>query len=57
MSFQVGDGLEMFVVLAPGRGADELQTLTAAGVGVREVTPADTQRERIFVVYRELKRD
>jgi len=54
---EVGDGLEMYVVLAPGRDTAELAALK----GAQEVTPAALEGEapgtRIFVVSRELKRD
>lgn len=49
---EVGDGLEIYVVLAKGRDARELEGL----VGVQEETKIG-DGERIFVVRRELKKD
>ncbi|KZV86657.1 N-terminal nucleophile aminohydrolase [Exidia glandulosa HHB12029] len=49
---EVGDGLEMFVILARGRGSQELEGVA----GIREVTTSD-ERERVFVINRDLKRD
>jgi len=49
---EVGDGLEIYVVLAKGRDARELEGL----VGVHEETKIG-DGERIFVVRRELKKD
>ena len=47
---QVGDGLEMFVILASGLGD--------AGLQGREVTEhVNAGRERIIVLNRDLKRD
>ncbi|KAH7099174.1 proteasome subunit [Auriculariales sp. MPI-PUGE-AT-0066] len=50
---EVGDGLEMYVVLARGANTGLLAEIADA----REVTPPNSQGERIFVVRRELKRD
>lgn len=53
---EVGDGLEIFVVLAPGRETSGLEKLPH----VQEVTPgalASVEGERIFVIRRELKKD
>jgi 20S proteasome subunit beta 6 len=49
---QVGDGLEIFVVLAQGRAAPELEH--APGVQELSATPGG---ERVFIVRRELKKD
>ncbi|KAG9097314.1 Proteasome subunit beta type-6 [Ceratobasidium sp. 370] len=50
---QVGDGLEIYVLLAPGHPAGEL-----AGVaGASEVTTETAAGERVFVIRRELKKD
>ncbi|KAG8736568.1 Proteasome subunit beta type-6 [Ceratobasidium sp. 414] len=49
----VGDGLEIYVLLAPGHPAAEL-----AGVaGASEVTTETAAGERVFVIRRELKKD
>jgi 20S proteasome subunit beta 6 len=49
---QVGDGLEMYVVLAKGRDVQGLEGVA----GVSEVsTTADG--ERVFIVQRDLKKD
>lgn len=53
---EVGDGLEIFVVLASGRGTSGLEKLPH----IEEVTPdglASVEGERIFVIRRELKKD
>lgn len=53
---EVGDGLEIFVVLAPGLGTSGLERLPH----VQEVTPGaltSLEGERIFVIRRELKKD
>jgi 20S proteasome subunit beta 6 len=57
---EVGDGLEIYVVLAGGRDTSDL----AAIAGVREVTSAphapedgSTPEERVFVIRRDLKKD
>lgn len=49
---QVGDGLEIYVVLAQGRSAHGLE-------GVRGITEMTTNEEgdRVFVIRRELKKD
>jgi len=49
---EVGDGLEMFVVLAQGRSAADLET--KPGVQELSATPGG---ERVFVLRRELKKD
>jgi 20S proteasome subunit beta 6 len=50
--FKVGDGLEMYVVLAKGRSAAGLEGVA----GIQEV-PTTEGGERVFVVRRELKKD
>lgn len=53
---EVGDGLEIFVVLAAGRGPSGLESLPH----VQEITPGaltSIDGERIFVIRRELKKD
>jgi len=53
---EVGDGLEIFVVLASGRGTSGLERLPH----VQEITPSaltSLEGERIFVIRRELKKD
>jgi len=52
---EVGDGLEMYVVLAKGTSALQVQDLHAIP-GVTELTTTD-DGERLFVVRRNLKRD
>lgn len=49
---KVGDGLEMYVVLAKGRSAHGLE----GAQGVQEM-PTTEGGERVFVVRRELKKD
>lgn len=49
---QVGDGLEIYVILASGRAPGELSNVA----GLSEVT-AESSAERLFVVRRELKKD
>jgi 20S proteasome subunit beta 6 len=52
---EVGDGLEIFVVLASGRGTSGLEKFPH----VQEVTPSaltSLEGERVFVIRRELKR-
>ncbi|KAL5501867.1 PRE7 [Sanghuangporus vaninii] len=51
---EVGDGLELYVVLAKGRSPQGLEGLRAAHV--REVT-GHTDGERVFVINQELKKD
>ena len=48
----MGDGLEMYVVLAKGRDAQELESI----VGVTEVS-STADGERVFIVQRDLKKD
>ena len=48
----MGDGLEMYVVLAKGRSPQGLENLA----GVQEVT-TKTDNDRVFVIRRELKKD
>jgi 20S proteasome subunit beta 6 len=57
---EVGDGLEIFVVLARGRGTAGLERLPH----VEEVTPGalpssegEGEGERVFVIRRDLKKD
>ncbi|KDQ16136.1 hypothetical protein BOTBODRAFT_54249 [Botryobasidium botryosum FD-172 SS1] len=53
---EVGDGLEIYIVLAKGRNSNELESLK----GVAEVTTASeaiATGERLFVLRRELKKD
>ena len=50
--YQVGDGLEMYIVLAKGR------TLPDAVVNLRpQELPSTTDGERVFVLKRDLKKD
>ncbi|PCH40487.1 N-terminal nucleophile aminohydrolase [Wolfiporia cocos MD-104 SS10] len=49
---EVGDGLEMYVVLAKGRSTQELASIR----GAQELTPKEGG-DRIFVIRRELKKD
>lgn len=49
---QVGDGLEMFVVLAKGRTLQGLDAIR----GMQELTTTD-DGERVFIIRRELKKD
>lgn len=51
---QVGDGLEIFVVLAKGRSPQGLESLR--GASVRELT-GHAEGERVFVISQELKKD
>jgi 20S proteasome subunit beta 6 len=51
-TIQVGDGLEMYVVLAKGRTLQGLEGIK----GMQELTTTD-DGERVFVVRRELKKD
>lgn len=54
---QVGDGLEMFVVLSPASSAQLSQQLQGM-VGLEEVTTAPREGgEKVFVIRRNLKRD
>lgn len=50
--YQVGDGLEMYVILARGHGAQGLLNVP----GAQEISQTD-DGERVFVVRRELKKD
>jgi 20S proteasome subunit beta 6 len=50
---EVGDGLEMYVVLARGRGTRGLEGIA----GIQEVSTTGADGERVFVVRRELKKD
>jgi len=57
---EVGDGLEMYIVLAPGaaraqQGLDALKGIK--GARVQELTMAGSSGERVFVLMRELKKD
>jgi len=49
---QVGDGLEMYIVLAKGRTLHETESIG----GLQELTTTD-EGERVFVVRRDLKKD
>ncbi|KAK7689964.1 hypothetical protein QCA50_006604 [Cerrena zonata] len=49
---EVGDGLEMYVVLAKGRSIQGLESFR----GVQELTP-NPDGDRVFVIRRELKKD
>ncbi|KAF8133317.1 nucleophile aminohydrolase, partial [Boletus edulis] len=49
---EVGDGLEMYVVLAKGRGVQGLEDVR----GVQELSVTE-EGERIFVIRRDLKKD
>ena len=48
----MGDGLEMYVVIAKGRSVEPLVGL----VGVQEVTTI-ADGDRMFIIRRELKKD
>ncbi|CAE6511463.1 unnamed protein product [Rhizoctonia solani] len=50
---EVGDGLEIYVILAPGRAPGELSNVA----GISEVTAETAAGERVFVIRRELKKD
>jgi len=50
---EVGDGLEMYVVLARGRGTQGLEGIA----GIQEISTSSTDSERVFVVRRDLKKD
>lgn len=50
--FQVGDGLEMYIVLAKDRSLQGLEGVK----GVKELT-TNSEGERVFVIRRELKKD
>lgn len=50
---EVGDGLEMYVVLARGRSLQGLEGVT----GMQEVSTQGDGGERVFVVRRDLKKD
>jgi 20S proteasome subunit beta 6 len=50
---EVGDGLEMYVVLARGRGTQGLEGIA----GIQEISTNSTDSERVFVVRRDLKKD
>ncbi|CAE6400549.1 20S proteasome subunit beta 6 [Rhizoctonia solani] len=50
---EVGDGLEIYVILAPGRAPGELSNVS----GISEVTAETATGERVFVIRRELKKD
>jgi 20S proteasome subunit beta 6 len=52
LSRQVGDGLEMYIVLAKGRGVQGLEGVR----GMQELSVAD-DGERVFVIRRDLKKD
>ncbi|KAI0070388.1 proteasome subunit [Panus rudis PR-1116 ss-1] len=49
---EVGDGLEIYVVLAKGRGAHGLESFR----GIQELTTT-SDGDRVFVIRRELKKD
>ncbi|KZT59350.1 N-terminal nucleophile aminohydrolase [Calocera cornea HHB12733] len=49
---EVGDGLEMFVVVAKGRDVSQLASLNA-----EEIPATNPGEERVFIVRRELKKD
>ncbi|KAG8790156.1 Proteasome subunit beta type-6, partial [Ceratobasidium sp. 428] len=50
---EVGDGLEIYVLLAPGHSTAELTGVA----GASEVTTESAAGERVFVIRRELKKD
>lgn len=52
LSAQVGDGLEIYIVLAGGRGLQDLEGIQ----GMRELSVTE-DGQRIFVVQRDLKKD
>jgi 20S proteasome subunit beta 6 len=49
---QVGDGLEMYVVLAKGRDVTGLEGM----MGISEATTTE-DGERMFIIQRDLKKD
>ena len=56
LSQQVGDGLEIYVVLAGGRTIQGLEGVK----GIQELEPVKAGREageRVFVIRRDLKKD
>lgn len=50
---EVGDGLEIYVIVAPGSTPQGLDAVK----GIQEVTVGSTDGERVFVIRRELKKD
>jgi len=50
---KVGDGLEIYVIVAPGSTPQGLDAVK----GIQEVTVGSTDGERVFVIRRELKKD
>jgi len=50
---EVGDGLEIYVIVARNRSLTELNAIQ----GIQEVTGSSTAEERVFVIRRELKKD
>jgi len=50
---EVGDGLEMFVIVASGGNLTELASIA----GIQEVTGSPSAEERVFVIRRDLKKD
>ncbi|CAE6459190.1 hypothetical protein ACGC1H_005759 [Rhizoctonia solani] len=50
---EVGDGLEIYVILAPGRAPGELSNVP----GLSEVTTETAAGDRVFVIRRDLKKD
>ncbi|KAF9517179.1 hypothetical protein BS47DRAFT_1371430 [Hydnum rufescens UP504] len=50
---EVGDGLEIYVIVASGRSLTELSSIA----GIEEVTGSASATDRVFVIRRELKKD
>jgi len=50
---EVGDGLEIYVIVARGRSLTEFSGIQ----GIQEVTGSPAAEERVFVIRRELKKD
>jgi len=50
---EVGDGLEIYVIVASGRSLTELSSIP----GIQEVTGSASATDRVFVIRRELKKD
>lgn len=57
LSNQVGDGLEIYVVLAKGRDTQDFDAIRARNVHLTQELTVTDDGERIFVLRRDLKKD
>lgn len=57
LSDQVGDGLEIYIVLAKGRDLQDFEAIRGRDAQLTEEVTGTDEGERIFVFRRDLKKD